>query len=72
MLHETPIFKEMQARKALAAELPLKAVLRDHRGAVILSMLLTWLLSAVIVVVVLMTPSLLQKLQGVPLRRSGA
>jgi len=30
-------------------------------------MLLTWFLSAVIVVVVLMTPSLLQKLQGVPL-----
>lgn len=67
ILHETPIFKEMQARKALAAELPLKAVLRDHGGAVIVSMLLTWVLSAMIVVVVLMTPSLLQQLQGVPM-----
>jgi MFS family permease len=67
LLHETPIFREMQARKALAAELPLKAVVRDHRGAVILSMLLTWVLSGVIVVVILMTPTLLQKLQGVPM-----
>lgn len=66
MLHETPIFREMQARKALAAELPLKAVVRDHRGAVLVSMLLTWLLSGAIVVVILMTPTLLEKLHGVP------
>jgi MFS family permease len=65
LLHETPIFREMQAQKALAAELPLKAVLRDHGGAVIVSMLLTWFLSAAIVVIILMTPSLLQKTQGV-------
>ena len=61
-LHETPVFAEMQQRKALAEELPLRAVLRDHRGAIILSMLLTWLLSAGIVVVILMTPALLQSL----------
>ncbi|WP_028693141.1 MFS transporter [Pseudomonas cremoricolorata] len=61
-LHETPVFAEMQQRKALAEELPLRAVLRDHRGAVILSMLLTWLLSAGIVVVILMTPALLQSI----------
>jgi MFS family permease len=66
MLHETPVFREMRARKALAAELPLKAVLRDHRGAVLVSMLLTWLLSGAIVVVILMTPTLLEKLHGVP------
>lgn len=59
-LHETPVFAEMQTRKALAAELPLRTVLRDHRAAVVLSMLLTWLLSAGIVVVILMTPALLQ------------
>jgi MFS family permease len=56
----------MQARKALASELPLKAVVRDHRGGVLVSMLLTWLLSGAIVVVILMTPALLQKLHGVP------
>jgi MFS family permease len=61
-LHETPVFAEMQKRKALAAEMPLKAVLRSHRGAVVVSMLLTWMLSAAIVVVILMTPVLLQKI----------
>jgi MFS family permease len=64
-LHETPVFAEMQARKALAEEVPLRAVLRDHRGAIVLSMLLTWLLSAGIVVVILMTPALLQSLYQV-------
>jgi MFS family permease len=64
-LHETPVFAEMQAKKALAAELPLKTVLREHRGSVVVSMLLTWLLSAGIVVVILMTPSYLQTAHGV-------
>jgi len=60
-LHETPVFAELKQRKSLAAEIPLKAVLRDHGRAVIVSMLLTWMLSAAIVVVILMTPTLLQK-----------
>lgn len=63
-LHETPVFAELQKRKALAAEMPLKTVLRDHRGAVVVSMLLTWMLSAAIVVVILMTPTFLQKIYG--------
>ncbi|MET0610453.1 MAG: MFS transporter [Pseudomonas caspiana] len=58
-LHETPVFAELQLRKALADEVPLKSVLRDHRGAVAISMLLTWLLSAGIIVVIL-TPTILQ------------
>lgn len=64
-LHETPVFAEMQANKALAEELPLKTVLREHKGSVIVSMLLTWLLSAGIVVVILMTPTYLQKVHGI-------
>ncbi len=60
-LHETPVFAELQQRKSLADEIPLKAVLRDHGRAVVVSMLLTWMLSAAIVVVILMTPPLLQK-----------
>lgn len=63
-LEETPVFEEMRARKALAAEVPLKAVLRDHRAAIVVSLLLTWFLSAAIVVVILMTPTFLQKLHG--------
>ncbi|MFO5783339.1 MFS transporter, partial [Klebsiella pneumoniae] len=48
----------------LAEEVPLKAVVRDHRGAVLVSMLLTWVLSAAIVVVILMTPTVLQSVYG--------
>ncbi|PHM71124.1 MFS transporter [Xenorhabdus kozodoii] len=59
-LHETPVFKEMQQRKALAEELPLKSVIAHHKCAISISMLLTWLLSAGIVVVILMTPTYLQ------------
>ena len=64
-LHETPVFAEMQANKALADELPLKTVLRSHKSSVVVSMLLTWLLSAGIVVVILMTPTYLQKVYGI-------
>ena len=65
-LHETPVFREMQARQKLASELPLKTVIRDHRASVILTMVMTWLLSAAIVVMILMTPVLVQKLYAVP------
>ncbi len=61
-LHETPVFAEMRERKSLAAELPLKTVVRDHAGAMLLAMLLTWLLTAAVVVTLLMMPTLLQGL----------
>ena len=64
-LHETPVFAEMKANKTLADELPLKSVLRNHKNSVVVSMLLTWLLSAGIVVVILMTPTYLQKVYGI-------
>ncbi|ALB71923.1 MFS transporter [Cronobacter muytjensii] len=63
-LQETPVFLEMQQRKALAQELPVKAVVVKHRQGVLISMLLTWLLSAGIVVVILMSPVWLQKQYG--------
>ncbi|ACS84390.1 MFS transporter [Musicola paradisiaca] len=61
-LQETPIFQEMQEHKKLASELPLKMVVLRHKKAVLISMLLTWMLSAGIVVVILMAPVYLQKL----------
>jgi len=64
-LHETPVFKEMQARQELSKEMPLKKVLREHRAPVVLTMLMTWLLSAAIVVMILMTPALFQKLYAI-------
>lgn len=59
-LAETPVFQQMKARKALSEALPVAVVVRHHGRAVILSVLLTWLLSGAIVVVILMTPTLLQ------------
>jgi MFS family permease len=64
-LHETPVFAELRARRALSAEMPLKTVLREHPAGVLLAMLLTWLLTAVVVVAILMMPTFLQQ-QGVP------
>lgn len=59
-LSETPVFVAMRERKQLSAELPLKQVLRAYRPSVALSMLLTWMLTAAIVVVILITPTLAQ------------
>jgi MFS family permease len=61
-LQETPIFREMQAQRALQTEWPMKRVMSAHRGAMLLSMLATWMLTGGIVVVILMTPALLGKL----------
>ena len=60
-LEETPIFNEMKAKKQLVEGLPLKQVLGNSKPEVVMSMLLTWMLSAAIVVVILMTPTYLQK-----------
>jgi MFS family permease len=69
-LAETPVFEEMRQRKALVRELPLKAVLRGHGAAVAVSMLVSWVLTAAIVVVILMTPTLMQKLYAIPAART--
>ena len=65
-LAETPVFQEMQARKALAREVPIKTVLRSHRAATLLALALTWVLTAAIVVVILFTPAYLQQIHHVP------
>jgi MFS family permease len=62
MLAETPVFEELRRRNELVRGLPLKVVLAGHARAVVVSMLLTWVLTAAIVVVILMTPTLIQKL----------
>ena len=59
-LSETPVFAAMQARRELVAGLPLAQVVSRHRPAVLLSMLVTWMLTAAIVVLILMTPTLVQ------------
>ena len=65
-LHETPVFQALADRRTVARELPLKTILREHRAASLYVGLLTWVLSAAIVVVVLYTPTYLQKVHNVP------
>ncbi|GGP20393.1 MFS transporter [Silvimonas iriomotensis] len=64
-LEETPIFKELHQRKALSEGLPVAATVRNHLAGTLQAMLLTWVLSAAIVVVILFTPTWLQKVQGI-------
>jgi MFS family permease len=59
-LSETPVFARMRERKELSEELPAWVVVRDHLPGVLLSMVVTWVLTAAIVVVILMTPTLMQ------------
>ncbi len=59
-LSETPVFEAMHARRELASGLPLRQVFEQHFPSVLLSMLVTWMLTAAILVIVLMTPSLVQ------------
>jgi MFS family permease len=69
-LHETPVFKEMQRRRSLVAGLPIRQVLDDHRASVVRSMIFSWLLTAGIVIVILMTPTLAQTAYGIPVEQA--
>lgn len=64
-LQETPVFEAMRARRALAQDLPLKQVLAGYRPGIAVSMLTTWMLTAIVVVVILSTPVLMQRLHGI-------
>ncbi|WP_414502839.1 MFS transporter [Zymobacter sp. IVIA_5232.4 C2] len=61
-LQETPVFARIQARKGADKRLPLKEVLAKHGKAVGLSMLVTWMLTGVVVVILLMLPNMLPRL----------
>lgn len=65
-LRETPVFAELRERRQLAQGYPVREVLARHRGAVAVSMLATWTLTAAIVVVILLTPTLAQTSFGLP------
>lgn len=64
-LHETPVFAQMQRRRALAAEMPVKVLLKNHKRSILLAMAVTWILTGAVVVVVLMTPTLIQAQAGI-------
>ena len=59
-LSETPVFEAMHARRELASGLPLRQVFERHLPGVLLSVLVTWMLTAAILVIILMTPLIVQ------------
>lgn len=64
-LKETPVFIAMKERKELNKDVPLKTVLKHHRKSIVLSVLVTWMLTAAIMVLILMTPTLVQTKFGI-------
>ena len=65
-LAETPVFLEMQRQAALSRRAPVAVLLRGNGPAIIASVAVTWTLTAAIVAVILLTPTLLPKLLGLP------
>lgn len=63
-LSETPVFMAMQAQREEQLELPLRAVLREHRLAMVPAMILTCVLTSAVVVFVVITPTMMQKTFG--------
>jgi MFS family permease len=59
-LAETPVFRALQSKGELAAELPLKIVLRSYGRSVLVSAALTSLTPVTVVVMFVITPTLLQ------------
>jgi MFS family permease len=69
-LSETPVFRTLQAEGKLAAELPLKIVLRRFLRGVLVSAALTSLSAVTIVVMFVMTPTLLQTSYSIDANRA--
>ncbi|KAF1057496.1 MAG: Proline/betaine transporter [Pseudomonas citronellolis] len=72
LLSETPVFLALQQQRALASELPLRAVLREHRRSLLPAMLLTCVLTSAVVIFVVITPTLMQSRFGLSAQHSFA
>lgn len=55
-LNETPVFKKMQSSNSLV-KLPIKEVFNEHKFGIIISIMITWVLTACVVVFVLIMPN---------------
>lgn len=63
-LSETPVFLALRERREGLVELPLKAVLRDYRQALLPAVILTCVLTSAVVVLVVITPTVMQQRFG--------
>jgi MFS family permease len=63
-LNETPVFLALRERRDAVVEMPLKTVLRDHRQALLPAAILTCVLTSAVVVLVVITPTVMQQRFG--------
>lgn len=63
-LSETPVFLALRERKEQPVKFPLRQVLGAHRGALIPAALLTCVLTSAVVVLVVITPTVMQQRFG--------
>lgn len=63
-LSETPVFMAMHAQREGMTELPLRAVLRQHRQSLLPAALLTCVLTSAVVTLVVITPTVMQQRFG--------
>ncbi|MFJ4348621.1 MFS transporter [Pseudomonas sp. NPDC089401] len=63
-LSETPVFLALRQRQAQPVKFPLRQVLDAHRGALIPAALLTCVLTSAVVVLVVITPTVMQQRFG--------
>ena len=63
-LSETPVFKEIAAKRKLSKKFPLKVVIKEHWQACTLSAAMTWTTSAVVFVLILLPPTFLPERYG--------
>jgi len=64
-LSETPVFKEIAAKRKLSKNFPIKVVIKEHWQACFLSAIMTWTTSAVVFVLILLPPTLLPEKYGI-------
>ncbi|QVI84611.1 MFS transporter [Pseudomonas viridiflava] len=64
-LSETPVFMALHAQREGLQSLPLKQVLKDHRASLLPAALLTFVLTSAVVVLVVITPTVMQQRFGI-------
>jgi len=64
-LNETPVFIALHAQREHLPALPLGQVLRDHRQSLLPAALLTFVLTSAVVVLVVVTPTVMQQRFGI-------
>jgi MFS family permease len=69
-ISETPLVLELQTRQGTAATFPLREALRDQRRAIMPAVLLTIVLTSAVVLLIVVTPTLMQQRFGLSSQRT--